>query len=344
MSDPTPASETAQDQHHRWAPSARGLAVVLLLLLGGLSSIFASVGVWTQRAIIDEDGFSSRVDEVIDRESVQILLAERFSDEVSEAIDIEERIGGALVRLEDLLNESGPRGEQERRMTLLTAPLTEAFDRLVFESALLVLESEALKTERQFAVRALHRQAIALINDDEDAVLQQQSGKLVIDLGSLLTEVVRRVDSPAGDELLLRLDIPETAGQVVIGDESDYSWIGSAVRIADDFFLLLLAIPIVCFSAAIALSPDKKRGVVAVGLVIAIGAAVLFLALRPIEELLVLILDPENDTAARATIEALVVKDLRAQSLITILGGLVLVAGAWLAANSRLSSRFRTNG
>ena len=80
MSDPTPASATAQDQHHRWAPSGRGLAVALLLLVGGLASILASVGVWTQRAIIDEDGFASRVDEVIDRESVQLLLAERLSD------------------------------------------------------------------------------------------------------------------------------------------------------------------------------------------------------------------------------------------------------------------------
>ncbi len=344
MSDPASASETAPAQSRRRVPTVRGFAVALLLFIGGVSSISASVGVWTQRAIIDEDGFSSRVDEVIDRESVQVLLATRFADEVSEVTDIEERLGGALSRLEDLANESRPRGEQDRSLTVLTAPLTTAFDRLVFESALLVLESEALKTERQFAVRALHTQALALINEDDEAVLQRQSGKLVINLRPLLTDAVRRADVRAGDELLLSLDIPETAGQVVIGDESDYDWLGRAIRFADDLLLLLLAIPIVCLSAAVALSPDRRRGVIAAGLVIAIAAAVLFLALRPLEELLVLIVDPENDTAARATIDVLLVQDLRVQSLITIFGGLALVTGAWLAGKSRVWPRFRTNG
>ena len=169
------------------------------------------------------------------------------------------------------------------------------------------------------------------------ALLQRRSGKLVTSLRPLLTETLKRADVFAGTELLLSLDIPRTAGQIVVGDESDYSWLDRTVRFTQDFLVLILAIPIVCLTAAVVLSTDRRRGVIAVGLAVAICAAVLFLALWPAEELLVLILDPENDTAARVTIDVLMVQDLRAQSFITILGGLAVMTGAWVAGNSEFS-------
>ena len=55
----------------------RTLLVVMLVVLGGLLTIPGSIGIWQERAILDEDAFVDTVDKAFEqKEEVQSALAE----------------------------------------------------------------------------------------------------------------------------------------------------------------------------------------------------------------------------------------------------------------------------
>ncbi len=347
----------------RWLPSVRGILVAVLLIAGGLFSVFANIGVWSQRAIFDADGFTSRVNATFEDDEVQDSIALRFTEKVSDALEVDERIDNALTRIEETVNQRGsvsadaPEGEGDEaiELDLLVRPLARAFDRLIYESTVAVLNDESFVSLRKLALRSLHEQVSAVIHGNDNALLKEHDGKLVIDLRPLLLEATERAVGDDAEELFERVDFPAEAGLFVVGNEDDYDKLGRAVRFADGTFPVVLAIPVVLFALAVLASRDNRRGLLAVGFAVLIGAILLMMSLRGAESIFInVILEPDNKSAARETMNVLIINDLRTQSLILALGGLLLVAGTWvmggsqqaqeLRARVRTWSRFRTNG
>lgn len=350
MPESNAESQRAAGATRRGLPSIRSIAVALLLIAGGFFTVAANIGVWSQRAVFDEDGFADRVNSALEDEHVQDVIALRFTERVSEALEIDERVDSALARLEEVANESriasarAPDGQsdEEIELDILARPLARGFDRLIYESTLYVLNEEAFVKLRTVALRSLHEQVSAVIHGDEHTVIQKHDGRLVIDFQPLFLAAAGRTIGEEGQELLESLELPEDAGSFVVGNESDYDELGRAVRFADRTFPVVLAIPVVLFSLAVLASRNKRRGLMAVGFAILISAILLTLSLPGAEGLFVnVIIDPTDESAARATMIVLIIDDLRAQSLILAGGALLLVAATWIMGGSEQAKDLR---
>ena len=333
----------------RWLPSVRGVVIGVLLVLGALLTVTANVGVWSQRALFDEAGFADRVNAVFQDEDVQNVIALRVTDEVSTALEIDETVEDALAQIEDGINSIDVETpgdvvdvdttERDINLGLLARPLAAAFDRLIFEATLGVLNSDAFQAILDTSVRFLYSQVDAIIFGDDDALLKESDGEIVLDISPVLLEAV---DQAGGEELIEFLDLPDDAGTVVLGTESDVSWLGEAIRFADKSFALVLLLPIVIFAAAILLSKSRRLGLMGVGIAVALSCLVQILALVGVDEIFVnLVLDPENKSAARDTLQILFIDDLRDQSMLLLLGALIVVGGTWVMGGSDLATDIR---
>jgi hypothetical protein len=80
--------------------SIRSVAAGFFLVLGALLTIPASVAVWQERTILDEDTFVKTAGAVLDEEDVQVAVASRMADAVMVQLDIRNRIDAAIVGLE----------------------------------------------------------------------------------------------------------------------------------------------------------------------------------------------------------------------------------------------------
>ena len=345
---------TPHEMNARGPGQVRSLIVVALLILGSIASVVASVGVWAERSVYDEDGFVSSVDAVFDEEPVQAAIAHRLGDATYELIGVEDLVTGVLVGLDDLLADAGAAvGERTENveaestrdrpsLTLLAVPLSNAVRELFFKASLSVIRSQPFKEIRDSALRVVHRQVTAIIEESDDAGVRREGDQVILDLGSVIERVIIAVAGEQGEQFLERLEIPDDAGEFVVRDEGDYAWIWTLARAARDSVVILVAIAAGLFALAVVVSPNRRGTIIVAGLTAALSATALVIALPASREIAVnWLLDPESDAAARAFFNVVIVRQLQLQSLIVIAGGVAVAAGAAFTGESELAVALR---
>ena len=337
----------------------RQLIVTLLLILGGIFSVVASAGVWAERTVYDEDGFVSSVDAVFADEDVQLVLAQRLADATYELIGGDELVTGVLSGLDDLLadaaeavadrieNIEAVEAERTRRapsLTLLTGPLSNAVRELLFEASLSVIRSQPFREIRNGALRVVHRQVIAIIDESDDAGLRREGDQVVLDLGVAVERVLIAVAGEAGEQFIERLPIPDDAGEFVVRDEGEYSWIWDLARAVRNFIPVFVGISAGLLALAVIISANRRGTIIVAGLTVALSATVLMIVLPASREIAVnWVLDPESNAAARAVFDAVVLRQLELQSVIIIVGGVAVAGGAALTGESELAVALRAS-
>ena len=349
----------------------RQFIVTLLLILGGIFSVVASIGVWADRTVYDEDGFVSSVDAVFNEEDVQIVLARGLSDATYELIGGDELVNNVLVGVDDLLAEAieavaertenidilddiiDPEigenvGEESTRdglsLTLLAGPLSETLRDLLFEAALAVLRAQPFREIRDGALRIVHRQVIAIIEESDEAGLRREGDRVVLNLGGAIERVVIAVAGEEGEQFLARSPIPDDAGEFVVRDEGEYSWIWNLARAVQNFIPVLVGITAGVLALAVAISANRRGTITWVGLTVALSATLFIIALPAAREVAVnWVLDPENNAAARAVFDAVLLRQLELQSVIIIVGGVAVAGGAALTGESELAVALRAS-
>ena len=337
----------------------RQFVVTILLILGGLLSVAANVGVWAERSVYDEDGFVSSVDAVFEEEVVQVAIAQRLGDAAFELIGVERLVTGMLAGLDDLLanaaeaiaertdNIEAVEAEPTREgpsLTLLTGPLSGAVRELLFQASLSVIRAQPFKEIRDGALRVVHQQITAIIEERDDAGVRREGDQVILDLGSAIERVIIAVAGEEGERFLERLEIPDDAGEFVVRDEGDYSWIWNLARTVRDFTPFLIGITAGLFALAVVISPNRRGTIIVAGLTVALSATALVIALPASREIAVnWVLDPESNAAARAVFNVVVLDQLKLQSVFVIIGGVALAAGASLTGGSELAVALRAS-
>jgi hypothetical protein len=165
-------------------------------------------------------------------------------------------------------------------------------------------------------VRDVHR---TLFNRDKDTVTLT-----VADVGTVLAATLQKLQPSIADEV-------DATGRVEILQRDIGSAGGDLARIADDIRLLaalLAVLSAVLAGAAVAVSPDRRRTVVELGLGAAAGGVVLVLAYAVLRSLAINHVEtPEGRAAAGAVWDAFL-KDLRAAAWILAGSGAVVAAAA----------------
>jgi hypothetical protein len=325
----------------------RSLLVGLLLALAALVAILGNVGLWVDRTVYDTDGFVSTVDNVLDDEDVQQVIATRFSEELFANADIEVR-----------LREELPEG-----LAFLALPMARVSQDFLAEATLRLLERQPFEDVRNRALEITHSQLIAIIEDDSGAI-SAQGGELVLDLRPILEAVaedvtgreveipenidVPEVDVPEGveeqlpdqaDELLGGIEIPEDAGRFVI-DDAAISWAYTIARYGNDIIYAVIGVAVGLFALAIAIAKDRRATLRTAGIVFAVSGVVSLLILLPMRFAIESF--AKNDDAA-VSVFRILTSEYRWQSLTMIVFGVGVALLAVLFGESRVAVALRSN-
>jgi hypothetical protein len=306
---------TVEKADRRRASRGRSIAIVLLIVLSVLSLAAAVPGNWGRRTFLNTDRYVATVAPLASDPAIQEVLARDITNAVFQALDVQDRVAGAL---QDRVPE----------LSFIAAPITSALEDFVQARVLAIVSSELFQQYWTEANRFIHEQAMATLQGGGDTV-SVVNGKIVLNYLPLVNEALNQVAATAGDligkrfnlpeitpdtvpveaiaaiEAQTGLDLPDTFGTVVVYDSSQLAIAQDAVQLFNRGVYLLIFLFLVTAAVALWISPRRRRTL----LQLFVTYAVVLVVERRLAiaggNQIVEAVKPENMAASRAVVDAL---------------------------------------
>jgi hypothetical protein len=293
--------------------SAKRIGAATLLVVGTLFWTGAVLGVWAQRQALSTDNWVTTSSELLEnrqiRDALGVAIVTRLYD--SDAV---------AARLRETLPP---------RLDRLAAPAAAGLKELAIRNAPRILGTTAALTAWEAANRRAH-QAFVAIADGKVAA----GGEVNLDVAALLKQVAAGTGLPAGaaDKL------PPQIANVQVFKSDELATLQDAVALFRDAVWVFIVLGVAAFAGAIFLGRDRRRSVVAVGACLII-AGVAVLAIRRVGGVAVTdaLADAPNAHAVAPEIWSIATSLLVDAAQGSMLFGLFLLSGAWLAGAGRLA-------
>jgi hypothetical protein len=296
----------------------RRIAAWILVVLTAIAVAGSVIGFWVNRTLLDTETFMASVTPIVESEPVQVVVGDRISDQLIEALDLQTRLEDRLTQAESrLLDRLGEalelpdvvirRLENARLGLDSLAPMIaagvetrirEAVNRVVTspEGAALLLQT----------IEVAHERSVLLLRDEMDQLpnVVVADGEVRLNLVPMLAEVLRTVVNAGLDVIgidrqipefdssedasaaIARLsgvighDLPPDFGQVRLTSEASLERAQGLLRAFDLALWILVIAAILLAIAAIWLAPSVSAGLVRVGIAASIAALVGWIAVQ----------------------------------------------------------------
>jgi hypothetical protein len=297
----------------------RSLGVSVLLIVGTLFWTAFGVGVWANRQALDTENWVNTSDELLGNEDIREALGLFVVDRLFTSSDVQQRLEEALPPQLDRL--AGPAAAGLKEVAGRNAPR--------------VLGSDAALTAWRTANEAAHSTLLRLVEGE------LASGGVTLDLQELFEEVAASAGLPPGAADKLP---PEVATLEVVQSD-DLETVKDLLDLFKKVVWILLVLAIAAFAGAVALSRDRRRGLMAVGGAL-MFAGLAVLAIRSLlgQALVDSLAEAPNAHDAADDVWSIATSLLVDAAQGSILFGLFLVAGAWLAGAGKRATMWRRAG
>jgi hypothetical protein len=309
----------------------RGILAAFLLVLGGILTIPASIAIWQERTVLDEDNFVETVDEVFEDDDVQAALASRMTDVIMEELEVQGRLHTAILNLEE--REAA---ERLPGLTILEGPITRAARDAIYNVCIRILDSEALEGAREALLRTTHRAVTALVLNDGE-YLEANGEQVVLNLRPLIGEAIRELaGEDAVEAAAERVD--EDFGRVVlVEDRNNGIWWKLAGWI-DDINPVIPIISIAVLVLAVFVSRDRVRMVGRIGGFLVVVAGLVLLALAgPVKDIATSWPPRPEGQEAVAAIYEILLDSFRVQQVFIGVIGIGMVAFSAVARDPEIA-------
>lgn len=262
MTEPTTASRPAKHPV-RWV----GTAVLLVLaLLLGVMSILA---VFARNQVLNTDRFVSTMSPLASDPVIQDAVAKRLTTEVLARVDLTELATEASTWLQ---KQGAPPA-----VNALVTPAVNGVESFISDEISKIVHSDQFQTVWDSALRAGHQAMVNILTGSKVGPVSTSGDTISIDLGQLVAQVKQRlVDKGFG----LASKIPAVSIPFTLFESSKLPKIRSYVRILNDVANWLPWVTLAVIVGAVFLAPNRRRGIVAAGLTIALGLLLTRLLVR----------------------------------------------------------------
>ena len=295
-------------------PRRRGVARVLVVL-ASLLAFFALHAIWLDRQLLNTDNWTQASSEMLDRPAIRAQTAAYLTDQLFANVDVQSEIASALPP----------------RLQFLADPATGLLRERLDARAQKLLQRPKVQQLWEDANRQAHELLLKIL-EGGGPIVSTHGGDVVLDLHALLEEV----EASTGLGSRAASALPEDAGRLTILQSDQLSTAQGAAKVLDDLPIVLVALSLLLFAAALLLAPGWRRECVrgyGIGLVLAgIGALA---AIAWVGDEIV------SSLATTAALEDAVrdVWDIYDTLLVQAAGaaifyGVFLIVGAWLAGPS----------
>jgi hypothetical protein len=256
---------------------SRQIASWVLLGIGVLMSLPASVAIWQERMILDEDNFVGITRTAFADDDVENALADRLTAGIMQRSDIRARIDTALAS-----NFNQGAGGTLRSDPLLEVLMVRLAEETIHTLSLRFLQSDAFAAVRDLAIRGVHRTLMAIVRSDRD-YLEVNGNQVVLDLRAVVDDILSRLDANRLQNLQAS-EPTEEAGRIVITTRSDYGALWTAAKWIDDIDPIVPIATAIVLGLSLAISPNRRRtliiGAAGVGVVAALAAVAIAFPVR----------------------------------------------------------------
>jgi hypothetical protein len=295
-------------------PHRRGLARALVVL-AALIAFFALHAIWLDRQLLNTDNWTTASSKLLDDPAIRSQTAGYLTDQLFSNIDVQAEIASVLP----------PRAQA------LAGPAANLLRERVEFRANKLLQRPKVQQLWEDANRRAHELLLRVLENKGD-IVSTQGGVVTLDLRTLLEQL--EAQTGVGGRVAARL--PANAAQVTILKSDQLKTAQDAAKVLDGLPIVLVALSLLLFAAALLVSPGWRREAVrayGIGLVVAGIAALAVIAIAG--DAIV------NSLATTAAMEPAVrgvwdVYDtlLQQAAAACIFYGVVMVLGAWLAGHT----------
>lgn len=313
-------TEARKTGRRRW----RRLAVALLIVLGCVITAGASVTVWLKSVALNTDTFVATVGPLSRNQAVALAIGDFAVDALFEEISAEQVVADALPE------EAG----------FLAAPLVGAIENFSRDVAAEVISSDVFSAIWTTAIRLAHETALSLLRD-EGGLFYISKGEVTIDLSDLLGTVQDRLAS-TGLAFLEDLPISEDSGKIVVYQAAQLAQIQQALTILDRAGIILPLLALVAFGVALWVSLWRRRTLLYIGAGLSVTMALSLAILARARSQVVAEVSSELYRTAVEAVWEIVLGSLIGQTILLLVIGLAIAAGAFLAGPDRRAVAVRT--
>ena len=295
----------------------RNLIAWILIVLAFILAIAAPLASWGHDYLLDTNRFVDTVAPLIKDDAVAQAISDRAATLLIEELDIQDRLDSVLPE----------------EITFIAGPITNGVETLAQKAAKTILQSDQFYYVWERILTFAHSTAVEAIRGDGALEVTKQ-GDIILDIGELLQELKNRLID-AGLTFLDKVPVPSDAGVVVLFTADELGIARGGVHLLDTLNWLLPALAILFFAAAVVISSDRRKFLMAAGIGLALAMAIALISLNFGENQLLAQVKVESNLKA-----AQIVWDGVFTSLIGILWG-VFALGVVVAAGAAVAGPYR---
>ncbi|NLB47700.1 MAG: hypothetical protein GX814_08215, partial [Microbacteriaceae bacterium] len=245
----TRAGDAVLRRRHRWLSALSAVLIIVTIVVAPI----AVLGTWARAQLVDTDRFTATFAPLAQEESVQGFLSDQVMGAVEENVDIDGLIEGVF----DGLGELDLPSEATAALPLLQGPAAEGVRSIMRTGVDRVLASPQFAQLWETVLRQSHSQAIAVLQEDPDAILElDDDGTLSIRLETVIAEVKGvLVEQGFG----FASNIPEIERSIPIVQADELAGVRAGYQAAVTTGYLLPWVLLVTLIAGVALAKRRMR-------------------------------------------------------------------------------------
>lgn len=337
-------------------------------MLAGIAVAASVVGYWAHETLLDTDKFMAAVTPAVRSDAVKQVVADRLSDQVLDALDLDTRVADALDAAGDRMSEaiasaldlSPTQAARLQRLNgglqLLAGSIAGGLETRIREAITTFVTTREGNDLLVDLVTKLHERTVLLLRDELDQLpnIDAESGEVKLNLVPMVAESIRRVvnagivaiggerqippfdSSEDAEQAIDRLagivghDLPPDFGQVALMSEDQLRNAQDAVKTFDRLVWILIGLSILLAIGAFLLAPSWAAGLLRVGAAVAVAVFVGWFAVGAIADAVARAAQtPEGQTAV-ADIAGAVIHSLQPLATVLILVGLLVALAAFV--------------
>jgi hypothetical protein len=294
----------------------RRIAVTALLVIGTLLWTALGFGIWANRQALDTENWADTSSALLEDEDIRTAVGLFIIDRLYQSDEVAARIETALPP----------------RLAPLAGPAASGLKSVAQRNAGRVLGTDVALQAWEGANEAAHSNLLRIIESDV------ANGEVELDLGTLFEQMAAATGLPA--DAVDRLPPEVTSMQIASGDNLETA--NSYLDLFKTIVWALLVLAVGAFAAAIGLSRDRRRTILNVGGCM-IFAGIALLAIRDLagSAFVEAFADAPNANAVADDVWAIATSLLVDAAQGSLLFGVLVVTGAWLAGQGRRATAIR---
>jgi hypothetical protein len=250
------ASQTSSTPDTRDVPRWRRIVAMLLIVIGVLLVPVSMSAIWVRRTLLDTDQYVATVGPLAENSDIQHGLADRVTTALFADGRVEKRIADALP----------PRAD------VLAAPISGGLEGVANQAALKLFQSDRFQTVWENVNRRAHTALVKVVTGGGSRV-DTKDGTVAINLEQIFANVKQRLDG-RGITVFDGVQLPAKYQSVVLIQSKQLEEAQGLVDLLQKLAWVLPFVALVCLAGGIALSRNRRRRIVWVGVWIAIAVAV----------------------------------------------------------------------